>query len=675
MTMTNLISTALADARMKVSTSVKRFLSQNKPEEIVKRKRAVRRQIKRRVHRITLSIDSYKQAIKAAKNPKKPRRFLLQALYEIALDDLHIISQVDIRKDKVLEEEYSIFTNGVLNKEKTKWIKKPWFRKLQRAWLETYLHGHTLIEFDAATKNDANKNIRKGEFTDASVIWRDCVVPETGEIMLRPGQSKGLPYRKEPWSKILPLLEFGENNDLGLLKKIVRSYLRKDDSESAWSEHIDEFAAPSIWAESETDDEEQLDQLEEFLANFGSNKYGISQEGTSIKLIEENKQNPSLMYKDMLKYQDDAVSKGILGGTGLSDMKAWVGAVEAVERAMFRKAFSDMRDMTEDFNHKLLPFMNRFSAYNFVTGDEFKFVRFTKTEENKGKPHKNESDTQIDDEKKEQKRSAENLGATRSRNTKTLLSIFLEVVDLVFTGKLKKHQVSKSLHNYYSGKLISAVSQGYGELEDFDFNTPDYIAVQQLQNSQRVFAAHKSLKIIEALTSALTDENGKKLNKATFKKRALEIHDTWNKKWLDTEYNTSVASSQNARTWINAVNNKETLPNLTFLTMGDKNVRDSHRKLHGITLPVTHSFWNTHVPPLAFNCRCRISSVGSDATITKNNNIPEVPVPEQFKNNPGASGVIFNNTHSYFQNVSKTAKKNINKALKEGRESDNNDNN
>lgn len=46
-----------------------------------------------------------------------------------------------------------------------------------------------------------------------------------------------------------------------------------------------------------------------------------------------------------------------------------------------------------------------------------------------------------------------------------------------------------------------------------------------------------------------------------------------------------------------------------YLTVGDANVRDSHRELDGTILPANHPFWDTHFPPWEFGCRCRVRGV------------------------------------------------------------------
>lgn len=48
---------------------------------------------------------------------------------------------------------------------------------------------------------------------------------------------------------------------------------------------------------------------------------------------------------------------------------------------------------------------------------------------------------------------------------------------------------------------------------------------------------------------------------------------------------------------------------LIYRTMLDERVRPAHRKLEGIALPKSASFWKTHYPPNGHNCRCRVDAL------------------------------------------------------------------
>lgn len=153
----------------------------------------------------------------------------------------------------------------------------------------------------------------------------------------------------------------------------------------------------------------------------------------------------------------------------------------------------------------------------------------------------------------------------------------------------------------------------------------------------------------------------------------MKVHDTWHVHWLQAEYKLSGASAQSAYTWQTFVKEKDTLPYLTYRTVGDSNVRSSHEKLHGITLPVDHDFWNTHKSPNGFGCRCFETQTDDKSKVTKEEDLKDLPpLPGAFQNNPGITGKVFNEHHPYYKGVSKAGKENIDNLLKEGRKGESN---
>ena len=54
---------------------------------------------------------------------------------------------------------------------------------------------------------------------------------------------------------------------------------------------------------------------------------------------------------------------------------------------------------------------------------------------------------------------------------------------------------------------------------------------------------------------------------------------------------------------------KRTNPYLRYVTKRDERVRDSHKALNNLVLPVDHPFWDTHAPPNGWRCRCSLTSM------------------------------------------------------------------
>jgi hypothetical protein len=61
----------------------------------------------------------------------------------------------------------------------------------------------------------------------------------------------------------------------------------------------------------------------------------------------------------------------------------------------------------------------------------------------------------------------------------------------------------------------------------------------------------------------------------------------------------------------------ERFPYFRYLPSTAVNKRDDHKQFYNLVLPKTHPFWDTHTPPLEFNCKCGIE----DATKEEAENI------------------------------------------------------
>ena len=151
------------------------------------------------------------------------------------------------------------------------------------------------------------------------------------------------------------------------------------------------------------------------------------------------------------------------------------------------------------------------------------------------------------------------------------------------------------------------------------------------------FSAFKATSFKNQLESNLT-KDGKISPWSEFKKKADELNIQYNRNWLKTEYDHTVASANMAQQWQDFIADADLYPNLKFVTAGDARVRDSHKILDGTVLPINHLFWKTHCTPLDFGCRCNIEQ--TDETVSEK--IPDFKAKKAFQNNPYYSGKVFN---------------------------------
>ena len=205
---------------------------------------------------------------------------------------------------------------------------------------------------------------------------------------------------------------------------------------------------------------------------------------------------------------------------------------------------------------------------------------------------------------------------------------------MVFQERGVSEPLSEKLWRYYYKHLSKAVEVGYSP--NIEQTNPDLVS--SLKHNIATFSAFKETSFKQQIEQALT-KDGRVLPWSEFKKEAEKLDTLYNKRWLQTEYNQTVANALSAQKYEEYIANKRIYPNLTYHAVHDERTRETHRAWDGLTLPVEHSFWKTHLPPNDWGCRCYVEPTADP--ITEGVRTEEVPIKEAFANNPALSGEIF----------------------------------
>ena len=166
------------------------------------------------------------------------------------------------------------------------------------------------------------------------------------------------------------------------------------------------------------------------------------------------------------------------------------------------------------------------------------------------------------------------------------------------------------------------------------------------------FSAAKNYQELRTITSALCDEEGHLRSFPDFRDQVSAINAKFNQAWLQTEYDTCIATATQSARWQQFQDQKNLFPYLRYQTAGDENVRDEHRALDGVTKRIDAPFWRTYYPPNGWNCRCEAIQVPEDEVQETADVTYHTPfVPELFRNNSGQTGLIFPKGHPYYTDV------------------------
>lgn len=150
--------------------------------------------------------------------------------------------------------------------------------------------------------------------------------------------------------------------------------------------------------------------------------------------------------------------------------------------------------------------------------------------------------------------------------------------------------------------LNQAVEVGIGR------NKPSALMIQRLKESNQVFSGFKTFHQMKETFPLLVDEDGNRKPFERFLKDVQAVNEKYNTHYLMAEYNFAVTSSEMAAKWEQFEEDGDRY-DLQYRTAGDNRVRSSHRKLDGVTLPPSSSFWDEYFPPNGWRCRCTVVQV------------------------------------------------------------------
>lgn len=323
--------------------------------------------------KVKAELDTYRQALDLARNPLRYDRKYLYAMYrEVELDD-QVIAQGRIACATMQRAPFEVVRadGGKDDKALSDRLRKPWFFDLLEVLVKTEFWGHSLVEF-VPTLDE------RGELSVFSVIPRDHVRPEYGDITLQLTDSVGVPYRD---SKQFPyVLEIGRPDDLGLYHVVAIPYIRKKYADTDWSLFSERFGSPFLTIKTASRDQRELDAKERMARDFGSNGYAILDDQDELNTVVSNYTGTAhYTFRDRITLADDQIAKIMNGQTGASDEKAYVGSAEVHERILNDFNFSRMTRIQYFINFVLFPFLTRM-GYPGMDGARFEFTELRRQE-------------------------------------------------------------------------------------------------------------------------------------------------------------------------------------------------------------------------------------------------------------------------------------------------------
>jgi len=256
-------------------------------------------------------IRKWENAIDLAENVVSYNREDMHRIYNRVLDDPMLHSQWETRKLKSLDKEFRLTVNGEENEDATEIFEAGWFMEYMRLMLDAKLFGFTLVEFGAIEDNKFVKwRTDDGLIRDAvQLIDRDHVKPELGIVTEQPGDSTGLDITEDEYNEWL-IFEGGA--DYGLMKKIARYMLFKENVLGNWSEWAEVFGMDMRVGKTPSQGQDRKDFVKA-LRDLGANGSGVFDEDDTVEFVGVNRQDAYKVYLEFSAYIDEQIAKLILG--------------------------------------------------------------------------------------------------------------------------------------------------------------------------------------------------------------------------------------------------------------------------------------------------------------------------------------------------------------------------
>lgn len=304
--------------------------------------------------RITTDLSKYRIAVSAAENIYNPQRYTLYQLYQQTELDAQVTACIQQAKDLVLSCEFYVYNkDGSENDEKTKLIRQKWFMDYLDYAIDSIYWGHSLIQFeDIISVNGIDV------FKEVELVPRMYVKPEYHMVMASTASlpPDGIDYLEQPyinWS-----ISVGKSRDLGLFLKITPLVIWKKNAIGAWAEFIEKFGSPIRIGKTDSTDQQSVDNMEGMLRNMGVAAWGLFKTDDIIELVESSHSDAYAVFDKMIERCNSEIAKLILGQTGSTDEKSFVGAAEVHERMLNKVGYRIKQLIYSINNNQLIPMMN-----------------------------------------------------------------------------------------------------------------------------------------------------------------------------------------------------------------------------------------------------------------------------------------------------------------------------
>lgn len=252
------------------------------------------------------NLETYMNAVNAAKSIDYSNRVRLYDMYESAAFDLHLSGVMDKRLRGVTQIPIEFQRNGKPDKVINKQLRSPWFKELRKELILSEFWGFSLLQL--YVEEDQNIHFES--------INRKHYDPIKRKLLRFQGDMDGVPIES-----FQNMLFIGSERKLGIFAEILPAVLYKKGDIGDWARFCNIFGMPIREYTYDAGDEEARRRLIQDARRQGSNAVYIHPKDSDLTLIEAgNKTGSSELYRTFAEYWDSKMSIRILGNTLTTDV-------------------------------------------------------------------------------------------------------------------------------------------------------------------------------------------------------------------------------------------------------------------------------------------------------------------------------------------------------------------
>ena len=331
----------------------KRNRNKTKPTNQQNRAKLSTELVEQYVFKTRQDISKWRIAENAIKAVEFPMSYLLYNLYDDIMNDTTVTSQIENRTLEAISANFNLRPKGGdIDVELTEELQNAEFiNEIIRQIVYTRFFGHSVIELD--WDNTTGENNLK-----TTLIPRQNIIAKKGWFHKNYQDAEKINYRElqeyGTW-----ILEFGKNDDLGLLNKIVPHVLFKKFAQSCWSELCEIYGIPPRVMKTDTQDPQALARGKKMMQQMGTAAWFIIDSTEEFQWAQGVQTNGDV-YNNLIRLCTNEISIALNGAVlGQDTQNGSYGKERAGQDTLKKLVMADIAMVEMYMNTRVMPALAR----------------------------------------------------------------------------------------------------------------------------------------------------------------------------------------------------------------------------------------------------------------------------------------------------------------------------